>query len=178
MRILAIGAGYVGLATAIGFARHGHEVRLIEVDKARLRLLRDGALPFEDRSLTAGLANCLGSGLTISDWDEAPGDRSEVAFICVNTPPAGSGALDVSRVHECAARAANLTAGAAVIAIRSTVNPGTAVAVERELRGAWPRHRRRLEPGVPPRGHGAVRLRPSGPPRGRRPQPPRAQADA
>ena len=137
MRILAIGAGYVGLATAIGFARQGHEVRLVDLDQARLRLLRDGTLPFEDLSLTAGLANCLGSGLTISDWDGTPGD-GEVAFICVNTPPAESGALDVSRVHECAAQAANLTAGEALIAIRSTVNPGTALAVERELRGAWP----------------------------------------
>ena len=138
MRILSVGAGHVGLATAVGFARRGHQVRMIEVDSDRIRLLRAGELPFEDPTLEEGLKQALGSTLAVLDWEEGAGAAAEVAFICVNTPPTSSGALDVSHVHECARRLAAATAGRAVLVVRSTVNPGTALAIEGELRERWP----------------------------------------
>ncbi len=55
MKLSVIGAGYVGLVTAAGLARLGHEVRLGEADAARLALLENGQVPiFED-----GLAELL-----------------------------------------------------------------------------------------------------------------------
>ena len=55
MKLSVIGAGYVGLVTAAGLARLGHEVRLGEADRARLALLENGQVPiFED-----GLADLL-----------------------------------------------------------------------------------------------------------------------
>ena len=38
MRVSIIGAGYVGLTTAVGLASQGHNVKCIEIDKNRVNL--------------------------------------------------------------------------------------------------------------------------------------------
>src|SRR5260221_294029 len=40
--VCVIGAGYVGLTTAVGLAEEGRHVRLVEIDEVRLELLREG----------------------------------------------------------------------------------------------------------------------------------------
>ena len=139
MRIVTVGAGYVGLATAVGFARHGHEVRVIEIDRERTDQLRSGHLPFYDPTLEPGLQATIDESLTVSDWDAADLADFDIAFVCVNTPPTASGALDVGAVRECATQLAEMSNGAAPIVVRSTVNAGTSAEIEAELRERWPR---------------------------------------
>src|SRR4030042_610091 len=51
MRICVVGAGYVGLATAVMFGKLGHEVVCADVDRKRVRLVRNGSLPFHEPHL-------------------------------------------------------------------------------------------------------------------------------
>jgi len=46
MKVGVMGAGRVGLASALVLCELGHDVTLFDVDKARLARLRAGELPF------------------------------------------------------------------------------------------------------------------------------------
>ena len=49
--ISVIGAGYVGLVTATGFAELGHKVNILEIDTEKLSTLERGVLPISEPSL-------------------------------------------------------------------------------------------------------------------------------
>ena len=46
-----VGAGYVGIATAVGLAEQGNDVVLVEMEPARLAALADGRIPFHEPGL-------------------------------------------------------------------------------------------------------------------------------
>jgi UDPglucose 6-dehydrogenase len=46
--IAVIGAGYVGLVSAVGLARMGHRIELVETNPDRLVALRNGRVPFTE----------------------------------------------------------------------------------------------------------------------------------
>ena len=49
--VCVVGAGNVGLTTAVGLAQDRRHARLVEIDEARLRLLRDGRAPIHEPGL-------------------------------------------------------------------------------------------------------------------------------
>jgi len=51
MRICVIGAGYVGLATGVMFAKLGHEVVCADIDESRVKSVNAGKLPFHEPPL-------------------------------------------------------------------------------------------------------------------------------
>lgn len=126
MRLLMVGAGYVGLATGVGLASHGHSVQVVERDPARRAALRERRVPFHEPSLDDALRALPIERFSIpepAEWTAA----ADVAFICVGTPSASSGELDTSEVLN-AGRTITYLAGhdePPVVAIRSTVPPGT-----------------------------------------------------
>jgi UDPglucose 6-dehydrogenase len=139
MRLAVAGAGYVGLATAVGFARHGCDVQVIETDPERAARLEAGRLPFLEPSLEAAFAELHGTRLRI---ERTYPSRLDVrfGFVCVDTSALPDGSLDESRVEAAAdSLAASMPATAAIV-IRSTVNPGGTLRIERRLRrGGAPR---------------------------------------
>ena len=52
MRIVMVGAGYVGLVTASCLADLGHEVLCVEVDKTKVAALKKGQVPIYERGLS------------------------------------------------------------------------------------------------------------------------------
>ena len=97
MKISVIGAGYVGLVTAAGLARLGHEVRLGEADKNRLALLEAGQVPIFEEGLADLVTEARQSRMLTyfgSNGEAALGSR--LVFLCLPTPTGAGGRADLS----------------------------------------------------------------------------------
>jgi UDPglucose 6-dehydrogenase len=126
-RIAVIGLGFVGLTTALGFARKGFEVRGFDTAERIKKSLRAGQLLFHEPHLPEELHALLGKKFFICDsLTEAVAD-ADVIFYCVGTPQSKQGAADVGFLQ----RAITDTLKALprgrkpVLVIKSTVPPGT-----------------------------------------------------
>src|SRR5438132_3998845 len=84
--ICVVGAGYVGLVTAVCLADSGTQVRLLDIDSARLAMLRDGRSPIHEPLLDELLTSVLGGGLLTLHADIAEAmSGAEVAILAVGT---------------------------------------------------------------------------------------------
>ncbi|MEW6036214.1 MAG: UDP-glucose/GDP-mannose dehydrogenase family protein [Candidatus Micrarchaeota archaeon] len=128
MKIAVVGAGYVGLISAVGWAGLGHDVSCIEIDKAKAANISRGIAPIFEKGLGQRLREALDSGRLKAGTNFAPVAGADVVFICVGTPSKPDGSIDVSYIRACADSLAGELAGAkrfVVVAVRSTVVPGT-----------------------------------------------------
>lgn len=134
--VLVVGAGYVGLVTAVGLAGLGHRVHLVEIRPDRLDSLRRGVPPIHEAGLPEALTAALSSGaLTVS---AEPVADAAIALVCVGTPIGADGRSDLSELRGALSGLVPYLGPAVPLVIRSTVPPGsTRLAVE------WS--------GVPPR---------------------------
>jgi UDPglucose 6-dehydrogenase len=121
--IAVVGAGYVGLVSAVGLARMGHAIELVETDPERLAALRAGRVPFTELGVQEALTAAISSGhLTI--LDRAARTSSEIVLICVGTPIDDSGHADMGAVEAVLADLASLEPGPITV-VRSTMPVGT-----------------------------------------------------
>jgi UDPglucose 6-dehydrogenase len=122
-RVLVVGAGYVGLTTAIGLAAVGHQVEVIEVRPDRLDALRSGVLPLYEPGLSDAFADIdIRSRITISLTPSTPADA---VLICVGTPMDGAGRGDLRQVESALSSVRGLLADGAILIIRSTLPVGS-----------------------------------------------------
>ncbi len=129
--ICVVGAGYVGLTAAACFAALGHRVRCVENDQRRLSQMRRGETPIYEPGLDGLLREGMSTGrLTFtSEIDQAvPG--AEVAFLCVGTPARPDGHPDLRQLAAAARQVATAATGDLVVAVKSTVPPGTCEALQ------------------------------------------------
>ena len=134
MKISVIGAGYVGLVTAAGLARLGHEVRLGEADAARLELLEAGEVPiFEVGLLDLVAEGRQSSQLTFhgSNADAVEGTR--LVFLCLPTPPGAGGRADLSFIEGVIDELALSVGSETKFVVKSTVPPGTVAGLRKRL---------------------------------------------
>jgi UDPglucose 6-dehydrogenase len=121
-----VGAGYVGLVTAVCLADAGVDVRLLDIDPGRLQLLRQGKAPIHEPQLDELLDHVLKSGRLVL-YDDAPAAMrgAAVIMIAVGTPPLSDGRADLTQVRAAVTEAVRHAGSDTVIAIKSTVPPGT-----------------------------------------------------
>ena len=62
LKTAVVGAGYVGIATAVGLAEQGRVVVLVEHDTERLAALSNGRIPFYEPGLPAAYASQHAAG--------------------------------------------------------------------------------------------------------------------
>lgn len=135
MDVGVIGAGYVGLVTAVGLAAQGHRVRVGEADAERVAALQAGNVPFYEPGLAEVLNTVRGRGLvTFHASNRAPAEESAVVVLAVPTPPNGDGSADTSIVEAVSGEIAQYLRPDAVVVLKSTVPPGTTTRVEDVLR--------------------------------------------
>ncbi|AKS35445.1 UDP-glucose dehydrogenase family protein [Mycolicibacterium goodii] len=135
MRVGVIGAGYVGLTTAVCLAERAHDTVCVDIDEARVRQLSSGMTPIDE----PGLAELLHAGLSahtlrVSSDIRALADR-QVVFVCVPTPSGDDGSADLRAVDAVVEGAAGVLPDGAVLAMKSTVPVGTTRQVGNRLRG-------------------------------------------
>lgn len=133
-RLAVIGAGYVGLTTAAGMARLGHEVVCTDVVAAKVEALRRGEVPFFE----AGLSELVKEGLLAEklsfEQDNARAVAgAEFVFLCVPTPQGEDGRADMSYIVGATQDIAPHLETGCIVINKSTVPVGSTKVVERAL---------------------------------------------
>jgi len=125
MNINVIGAGYVGLVTASCFAHSGHKVNCYDIDKDKIDLLKKGKTNIYEPQLEFLIKeNLENNRLSFSDNLYDICTFSNIFFICVGTPPRGSGEANLLALYKSIFSISENTKNAFLI-IKSTVPPGT-----------------------------------------------------
>ena len=125
MNINVIGAGYVGLVTASCFAHSGHKVNCYDIDKDKIDLLKKGKTNIYEPQLEFLIKeNLENKRLNFSDNLHDVCTFSNIFFICVGTPPRGSGEANLLALYKSIFSISENTKNAFLI-IKSTVPPGT-----------------------------------------------------
>ncbi|MGH2573283.1 MAG: UDP-glucose dehydrogenase family protein [Actinomycetota bacterium] len=124
--IAVLGAGHVGLVSAVCLAAIGHHVRVLDIDERRIERLAGGEVPFLEPGLDELLtkARSLGRISFHAKPDALPG--ATLVFLCVDTPNRPEGQVDLSSVVSATHAAAQHASDGAVIVNRSTAPVGTA----------------------------------------------------
>ena len=127
--IAIFGLGYVGCVTAGCFAELGFRVVGVDVDARKVRAILDGHSPFYEPGLEPLIAKHLGSGsLTATLSTQEALRDAEYAFLCVGTPSAPNGNLNLDYLRKVATDIGSHLQGRAkplTVVVRSTVFPGT-----------------------------------------------------
>src|ERR1700728_130745 len=125
-----IGAGYVGLVTAAGFAQLGSDVYCVDVDAAKIDQLERGEVPIYEPGLAEMIAENRERLHFATTLDDAVAN-ARLLFVCVGTPPTHSGDADLSAVYAVVG-AVPASADHALI-MKSTVPCGTGRTLKRVL---------------------------------------------
>ena len=133
-RVSVIGAGYVGLTTAVCLAHLGNEVRCSDVDNDRVHGLSLGSVPIVEDGLAELLKQGLGSGALAFSTDNAWGVKNaKFVFLCVPTPQGPDGRANTSIIERVATEIGPHLAPEAIVVNKSTVPVGSTHIVERAL---------------------------------------------
>ena len=136
MRVAVVGAGHVGLVTAAGLARIGHQVTCIESDAAKMAklTLTPPALPIYEPGLHELVQETVASGrLSFCNRIRDGMSEAQIVFICVGTPQRASGEANLHFVQEVASEIADDLEGHKVIVEKSTVPVKTGERVRRTV---------------------------------------------
>lgn len=127
MKITIVGAGYVGLVTAAGFAEMGNTVVCVEMDPAKVRMLESGVVPIHEPGLEPLIAGNTKAGrLSFTASLAQAAVDCEVFFVAVGTPPREDGSPDMSFVYNVAKQVGQTIDRYAMVVTKSTVPVGTA----------------------------------------------------
>ena len=128
--VTVVGVGRIGAVTAVGLAHLLHRVTGVDTNPHRVAELEQGDLTEAE----PGLRSALRSALRLRDIrfsaSVAPGS-SDVAFLCVDTPPAADGSADLRQLFAAAATARAALRHGGILVVRSTIPPGTCEELER-----------------------------------------------
>jgi len=140
MKIVMIGAGYVGLVSAVCFSDFGHQVLCVEKNPERLAALQVGDVPIFEPGLGGLLkANTENGRLTFSaDLSDAM-RGADAVFIAVGTPTRrGGGYADLTYVYDTAREIGEKLETPTIVVTKSTVPVGTNREVRRIIAGCNP----------------------------------------
>jgi UDPglucose 6-dehydrogenase len=126
-----VGAGWVGLVTAACLADLGHVVVVCDVDADRVQELEEGKVPIHEPGLSEILRRNKGR-LCFTTRTADVFERSELALVCVGTPPTYSGDADLSAVWQVVDELP-VAREDVVLVMKSTVPPGTGERIRARL---------------------------------------------
>ncbi len=143
MKILVVGAGYVGLVTAACLSSKDNQVLCVDTDPSKIARLEKGIIPIYEPGLKEVVDASIASGnLTFAASIKAglakigsDSDTPTLIFIAVGTPQGEDGSADLRYVLAAAKEIGLALSGPAIIINKSTVPVGTADLVKGEV--AW-----------------------------------------
>ncbi|MGD9741625.1 MAG: UDP-glucose/GDP-mannose dehydrogenase family protein [Dongiaceae bacterium] len=140
MKVVLIGAGYVGLVSGACFSEFGVDVICVDKDADRIEELRKGRIPIFE----PGLENLVGGNvrngrLSFTAELKPAVAGADAVFIAVGTPSRrGDGHADLTYVYQAAREIAAAMTGYLVVVTKSTVPVGTGREVGRIIAEARP----------------------------------------
>jgi UDPglucose 6-dehydrogenase len=139
MRIVMIGAGYVGLVSGACFADFGHNVVCVDNDVTKIAALKQCQIPIYEPDLEQLVREGMAAGRLKFDTDLDNVMNADAIFIAVGTPSRrGDGHADLSYVYAAARQIAPRLKNFTVIITKSTVPVGTGDELERIVREVNP----------------------------------------
>lgn len=127
MNIAVIGTGYVGLVAGTCFAESGNDVICVDIDEAKISLLKEGRVPIYEPGLEEMVhRNASEQRLEFTTDLDSAVQKSAVIFIAVGTPQSATGHADLQFVRDTVKGIAKAINGFKVIVTKSTVPVGTA----------------------------------------------------
>lgn len=124
MDICVIGAGYVGLTSAVVLADLGHSVCCVDTNSDKIKRLTQGEVPIFEPGLE-NLMHKNRSRLTFSAPTTENIKKAPIIFIAVGTPSSPNGQTDLTYVKSVVDLIAVSLTSYKTIITKSTVPPGT-----------------------------------------------------
>lgn len=134
MNITVVGTGYVGLVTGTCLADYGNDVYCVDVDKEKIKKLKQGIIPIFEPGLEDMVIENSESGRLkfTTDLGEAL-YQTNICFIAVGTPMGEDGSADLQYVLNVASNIGKVMNHHMYIIDKSTVPVGTALKVRQAI---------------------------------------------
>ena len=138
--VSVIGAGYVGLTTAVLLAKSGMSTYLVDVDSNKIKTIKEGRSPFFEPGLDTLVEETVKNGGLIPTTDyELAIPKSSFVFCCVGTPGRSDGSSNLDYVFEALQKAASLANDDVILIQKSTVPVGTGKSIITAIKRTSPR---------------------------------------
>jgi UDPglucose 6-dehydrogenase len=127
MNIAIVGTGYVGLVTGACFAKLGHKVICVDINREKIQKINEGVPPIFEKDLEELLTTYKKNIAATTDYKTAI-MNSDITFICVGTPTLKNGSIDLSFVKDSTISIAKVLKEKKqwhLVVVKSTVLPGT-----------------------------------------------------
>lgn len=133
MKIAVAGTGYVGLVTGVALANIGHSVTCVDVDEAKIELMRKGISPIYEKDLEELMKKNKDRLCYTTDYKNAY-KNADVIIVGVGTPERIDGSANLDYVYKVCGQIADSVENNCVVVIKSTVPIGTNDEIERFLK--------------------------------------------
>ena len=133
-KITVVGTGYVGLVTGTCFAETGNDVLCVDIDEAKVKMMRAGKVPIYEPNLDTYFERNISAGrLNFTTSLEEGVAHGSIIFLALPTPPGEDGSADLSYILDVADQLGGMMKEYKVIVDKSTVPVGTAEKVHAAL---------------------------------------------
>ena len=107
MNLAVMGAGYVGLTTAICLASQNHRITIFDIDNEKIKQIQNKKLPFFENGLQEILEDVISSkNLVAVNSLHQLVENTDGCFICVGTPTKDD-SIDLTQIIDAAESLAN-----------------------------------------------------------------------
>ncbi len=135
MKIAVAGTGYVGLVAGVCFAEVGHNVMCVDVDAAKVELMKSGISPIYENDLEELMQKNYAAGRLDYTTDYASAYKdADAIFIGVGTPEQPDGSANLSYIATVARQIAESVEHDCLVVVKSTVPVGTNDKVEQFIK--------------------------------------------
>jgi GDP-mannose 6-dehydrogenase len=139
-RVAVLGLGYVGSVTAACLAHLGHRVTGVDRDEHKVKSIETGRAPFYEPGLAELIEEGRANGRLSATTSLEPAlDDADIALIAVGTPSERNGNLGLEQLRRVCSQIGAAWTGKTrrlIVAVRSTVFPGTCEELAAESLGA------------------------------------------
>src|SRR5262245_21112565 len=129
MRLSVFGLGYVGCVSAACFSGVGREVIGVDSNPVKVEVINRGRSPIVEPGVEELIATAVSNQRLRATTDVSSAIvESDISMVCVGTPSNHNGSLDlryIKRVCQEIGAALEVKRGYHIVAIRSTMLPGT-----------------------------------------------------
>ena len=133
MKLSILGTGYVGAVTGACFAELGNDVVFVDIDPAKLELIKTGRSPIFEPGLDELLTKNLDRISATTDTAQAIRE-TDATFICVGTPSNPDGSIDLRYIESASRDIGEVLRekeGWHMVVMKSTVVSGTTMGIVR-----------------------------------------------